>query len=323
MDFQKLISHCKQFGGLKLVWQYTKLGALWPAVRMGTRCLVTGRSFKAIYPEVLRKVEPQLEAKYAPLIRTSRIKYLEAKLEHKRSKIIWLCWLQGYENAPEMVKVCCASIRKHLPGYEIKWIDNNNWREFVQLPGYVVRKWEQGRIPAANFSDLLRLELLVRYGGTWMDSTVLCTGETSKGLPLSAYLDTDLFVFQYSKPGDEEINISNWFISACTNNEVLMVLRDMLLAYWRDYDCTVDYYIFHLFLSLVAKEFPEQIAAMPYGSSQRSIALMRHWGEPFDQEKWDRLVSRVGFHKLSYRVDRSVMEDKENYYHWILKQNKG
>ena len=39
-----------------------------------------------------------------------------------------------------------------------------------------MEKWEKGRIPAAMFSDLLRVELLIKYGGTWIDSTVLCTG---------------------------------------------------------------------------------------------------------------------------------------------------
>jgi len=46
----------------------------------------------------------------------------------------------------------------------------------VELPGYIVEKWEKGRIPAAMFSDLLRVELLIKYGGTWIDSTVFCTG---------------------------------------------------------------------------------------------------------------------------------------------------
>lgn len=43
----------------------------------------------------------------------------------------------------------------------------------MKLPDYIVKKWEKGRIPADLFSDLLRLELLIRYGGTWIDSTVL------------------------------------------------------------------------------------------------------------------------------------------------------
>jgi len=64
MDIHKLITRYKQFGGAKLVWQYVKLGALGPAIKAGVRCLVKRQSFKAIYPEVLKRVEPFLVQKY-------------------------------------------------------------------------------------------------------------------------------------------------------------------------------------------------------------------------------------------------------------------
>ena len=132
------------------------------------------------------------------------------------------------------------------------------------------------------------------------------------------YLDADLFLFQYSRPGSKEISISNWFITARKNNEVLMALREMLYAYWKDYDCTLDYYMFHLFFSMIAKEYPDEIAKMPYGYSSNSLVLLHHWGEKFDQKKWDKLTSQVCFHKLAFRVSDSVKNDKENYYNHIL-----
>ena len=163
------------------------------------------------------------------------------------------------------------------------------------------------------FSDLLRVELLIKYGGTWIDSTVLCTGNFSANL-----LDAELFMFQYTKEGSVPVSISNWFISACQNNEVLRVLREMLYAYWKDYDCVLDYYIFHLFFAMISKEYPEQILAMPYARSQNSLVLLHHWGDRFDQKKWDRLTDQVGFHKLAFRFSESVKVDKENYYNHIL-----
>lgn len=73
------------------------------------------------------------------------------------------------------------------------------------------------------------------------------------------------FLFQYTKQHSIPVSISNWFITASTYNEVMIVLRDMLYAYWKDYNCTLDYYIFHLFFSMLSKEYPEEILAMPYG----------------------------------------------------------
>lgn len=319
MDVRNLISRCKQFGGAKLVWQYVKLGALGPAIKAGVRCLLKRLSFKAIYPEVLRKIEPYLEKRYASVLQSKKEEVRCKSYKQDHPKIIWWCWLQGIENAPSIVKACFNSL-KRLTGYSLVVIDNSNWREYVELPEYIVKKWEKGHIPAALFSDLLRLELLIKYGGTWIDSTVLCTGFNGSNVQeFKGFLEPELFLFQYSWPGSKEISISNWFITARKNNEVLMVLREMLYAYWKDYDCTLDYYMFHLFFSMIAKEYPEVIVKMPYGYSPNSLVLLHHWGERFDQKKWDKLTSQVSFHKLAFRVSDSVKNDKENFYNYILR----
>ena len=197
MDFKKLISRYKQFGGFRLVREYIKLSALWPAVKARVRCLVKGQSFKAIYPEVLKKVEPMLVAKYRHVIQgfkssstseaTKSITRVQTNTDCTNqtdnastgSATVWFCWLQGLDDAPEIVKACYNSIKRNIPNREVKVIDAKNWKEYVELPDFIVKKWENGKIPAALFSDLLRLELLIKYGGTWIDSTVLCTGGSS------------------------------------------------------------------------------------------------------------------------------------------------
>lgn len=318
MDFNKPITRYRQFGGIRLVVEYAKLGVLWPAIKAGVRCVVKRQSFKTIYPAVLQLVEPFLIEKYAPV--ASRFKFQgSSDYECKRSKIVWFCWLQGLDQAPPIVKACYNSLKHNLSDRKIKVIDNENWKEYVELPDNIVKKWEKKRIPAALFSDLLRLELLIKYGGTWIDSTVLCSGFQDSCSRFQEYLDAELFLFQYTPEGTtKDISISNWFISAHSNNEVLMTLRNMLFAYWKDYGCTLDYYIFHLFFSTVAKEYPEEIAVMPYGYSMRSLTLLHHWGETFEQKNWDKLISKVCFHKLAFRNDQKIINNKENYYNHIL-----
>ena len=245
--------------------------------------------------------------------------YEGQKLEQKRSKIVWFCWLQGIEKASPIVKACLASLKQHLTDREIKIITNDNWREYVDLPEHIIDRWEKREMPPALFSDLLRLQLLIGYGGTWIDATVLCTGTEHAQM----YLDADLFMFQYTYPEDYPNSfrgISNWFITSCTNNVLLLTLWDMLFAYWKDFNCTLDYYIFHYFFALLAREYPDSIKEMPYGFSEWSITLVEHWGEPFNQKKWDKLTSIVNFHKLVYTIDDHVKKDKGNYYNWILEK---
>lgn len=337
MDYHRLIYRFSQFGGLRLIDEYIKLGALFPGLKAFFRCLVKRQSFKAIYPEVLRKIEPFLVKRYASVLRSKMSEVRGKTFEHEHPKVIWWCWLQGKQQAPPIVQACYNSLEQlKVLGYRLKVIDNENRKEFVELPDYIEKRWEKKQIPLALFSDLLRLELLIKYGGTWIDSTVLCTGfKEFNGLSSSSgstsspsvqefkrYLDADLFLFQYTKQGSIPVSISNWFISSCSNNEVLMVLREMLYAYWKDYDCVLDYYIFHLFFAMISKEYSEQIAAMPYGQSQNSLVLLHHWGEKFEQKKWDKLTSQVCFHKLAFRVSKETVESKGNFYQKILENYK-
>ena len=268
-----------------------------------------------------------LKAKYKQFL--LNYKRIENKT-HEYSDIIWWCWLQGIEVAPPIVRACYNSLVQgewfKVNGYKVNVIDAENWKDYIELPDYIVKKWEKEQIPSAMFSDLLRLQLLIKYGGTWIDSTVLCTLDSSFKFQCSSsqkYLDADLFLFQYTPEGTmKDISISNWFISAHSNNEVLMTLRDMLFAYWKDYNCTLDYYMFHLFFQMVAKDYPEQIEAMPYGNSMNSLVLLHHWDETFDQKKWDKLISRVSFHKLAFRVGMKTKVNKNNFYNYIVNTNK-
>lgn len=301
----------REFGGWRLVKEYAGLGLIPVIVKNFCRCILKGLSLKAIYPEVRKKVSPMLVKRYKPIIEESKLRYETMDLPHEHPKIVWWCWLQGLDNAPDIVKACLRSLRKHLPeDYEIRVIDEHSWSEWTTMPQYIVDKRSDGRIPAALFADLLRLELLIKYGGTWIDATVLCIGLNGGSMDARKLLESDLFFFQYTTPqGSHFRGISNWFISAHSNNKVLMTLRDMLMAYWRDYDCTMDYYIFHLFFLGMVKAYPKEIAEMPYAYSGDALELMNHWSEAYDERKWDAFTSASCFHKLSSRPNKTMADN--------------
>lgn len=75
-------------------------------------------------------------------------------------KNIWVCWLQGREQAPAIVQRCLASMEHWAPDYNIRLITAENMFEFVRLPEHLVQRYESGRIPFAHFSDVLRVALL-------------------------------------------------------------------------------------------------------------------------------------------------------------------
>ena len=92
------------------------------------------------------------------------------------SNKIWICWFQGIDNAPDLVKSCLKSVKRYFPDKEIILIDETNFLEYVNIPDYIIKKWKKGLISYAHFSDILRLEVLIAHGGLWLDSTVYVSG---------------------------------------------------------------------------------------------------------------------------------------------------
>ena len=326
-DYDRLITRFRQFGGMRLVWEYAKLGVLWIGVKEIARCILHGRSFKRVYPVVTRRVDEMLVKKYSHIPRSTEGRSqgenpcsprVGVRLEQKGSKV-WTCWLQGMENAPELVRACVESMRRTLPD-EVVVIDERNYTDYVTLPDYVVEKYNKGRIPDALFSDMLRLELLINHGGTWIDSTVLSTVHNPKeGKPQrpswKEITGSELFLYRYYRNGRVE-GTSNWFIHAKAGNALLADVRDMLYAYWRDYDCTVEYYIFHLFFSVAARWHPDMIHRMPKGNSYHALMLRDNIDKAFDAEWWRKLTDNVPFHKLNYRKVPVIRQG--TYYEFIV-----
>ena len=62
VDFDRLITRFRQFGGWRLVWQYVRMGVLWMGVCSLIRCALKGRSFKTAYPVITEKVDRILYA---------------------------------------------------------------------------------------------------------------------------------------------------------------------------------------------------------------------------------------------------------------------
>lgn len=248
-------------------------------------------------------VSPMLRKEFFPFMRHQEKCYSTQNLSHNRSNKVWFFWMQGLEEAPDVVKACLESLKKNLADRDIIVLNRSNICDYVSLPDFIISKHEKKIISHAKFSDLLRLELLIKYGGTWIDSTVYCS---NAHYPHELF-DSDLFVFQKISKGTIGFGgLSNWFISSCTNNVILLILRDMLYEYWKRYDCDVNYFIFHLFFCMIAEYHQEEIANMPKQSNGYPLALGSRLTEQYDEVWYEKLCSYTSFHKLTYKLNRKA-----------------
>lgn len=253
----------------------------------------------------------KIRKKIAPYVK------IDEKVDNNVSapKKIWFCWLQGLENAPDLVKACYQSLQKHLVGYEINVITSQNLGEYVELPDYIITKWKNKSISNAHFSDVIRIALLAKWGGTWIDSTVLCTGK------MPSYIEnSNFFVFSNEYRNDLSSKISNWFIHAIPNHPIIVKTRDLLYKYWKQNDKICHYFLFHMIMTIIIENNEELVNDMPFVSNINPHVLQFKYlfNSPNDSER-ELIKQFSAFHKLSYKFDKELTCKENTNYQLILK----
>lgn len=305
-------------GGWALIKQYAKAGVLFYALAQLCLTGFSRKSLELLRLDVQLKIQNKLRRMYLPILKkfdAERCEETEFQSDAVYRKV-WICWLQGIENAPELVQKCYASIQEHITDREIVLITSENRKQYVAFPDYIEQKYESGIITHTHFSDLLRIALLAQYGGTWIDATVFCSGGT---IP-KYMLDSDFFVFQNLKPGADGhvLNISSWFMTARTRNKIVTAVRDLLYAYWEKNNNLIDYFLLHHFFAIVADYYAEDWKnIIPFSNAVPHILLLRLF-EPYNEECYNETKRMCPFHKLAYKRSSEEFCKKGTYYDVIF-----
>lgn len=309
-----LLQTFTKVGGISLLKEYARNGVL-PYVCL--QLAISGFSKKSL--EIVRngvslKIYHKLRKRYKKALDEFDNNYQE--LQQTQSKKVWVCWMQGMENAPELVQRCFRSLEDNLKDREIVLITSSNLEQYTDFPKYILEKYKKGLITHTHFSDLLRVELLCRYGGTWIDATVFCSG----GDIPSYMLDSELFMFQNLKPGADGsvLNISSWFMTSCANNKIMLAVRALLWEYWKKEDRLIDYFLVHHFIMMAQEYYKEDWKKMvQYPNSMPHILLLMLYDD-FNQKKWDAVTSVCPFHKLTYKSTAEELAKEGTYYKYIM-----
>lgn len=254
-----------------------------------------------------------LRCKYSRFLKNYEKK---EKRPHEYSDFVWWCWFQGEENAPEVAKACLASLRKNMPEKKIVVITEKNMWDYVSMPDFIKEKYKKGIITKTHFSDLLRLELLINYGGAWIDSTVFCSAN-----PQYAF-NCPLFVFKTNEKNDPATAAQSWFISAEKQNPILILTRDLLFEYWEKKNFMIHYFLIYFFMKLASQKYKEEWNSIPFFSDVPPHILQRELFAEYSKERMEQLKRMSDIHKLTYKFKNpSDTQKKGTIYQHLLKES--
>ncbi|MEO5755391.1 MAG: capsular polysaccharide synthesis protein [Mesorhizobium sp.] len=217
---------------------------------------------------------------------------------------IWQFWGQGAHEAPPLVRACLRSVERHKGSRQLIVLDDKTLESHIELPGHV---WDKRSLMTRqHFSNLIRLSLLHRHGGTWLDATILLRQ------PVPAEIEREDFYMLREITRHPRL-VETWFMHARKGHPLIETVLHGLADYWKKYDALHDYFMFpyHFEASLLLhRQLRRDFLRMPQVGADRPHELQWQLLQPFDGSIHRAIFDSFWLHKLSHKIERPATTDR-------------
>lgn len=234
---------------------------------------------------------------------------------------IWICWWTGENTAPPLVGQCIKSIRKHAGVHPVHLITKDNYREYLEIPAFMLKKVADGKMGFAHLADYIRVKLLATHGGLWLDATIFC----SQQIPTMCFAHP---LFTCKGPVRKSGYISDYrWVTFCLGgwkgNVFYRYLVDAFEQYWEQNDYAIDYLFFDHIIHLAYSQLPaisHLLDALPDNNIHRDD-LQTAMNAKLPASAFDTVLQQdTAMYKLSWRETYSQSTDNNEpsiYRHFL------
>ena len=226
-------------------------------LKLGTarmRCILEDESIASVQAKNAAILE-KLHKDYAHLL--SRYMDQAETTTPGENAPIWMLWWDG--KMPPIIELCYRSKLKNAGSHPVILLTKDNVRDYVAFPSQVWEQFRRGKLRIAHLADMIRVQLIRRYGGLWLDASIYCSQE----IPEAVF---ELPV--YSIKGDTNpayISDGRWTtfaIGGWQNNILCSFLDDFFQKYVAAGNRFLDYYMFDCAIALAYQKIPAVGAAI-------------------------------------------------------------
>lgn len=258
-----------------------------------------------------KHVESYLKEKLSVTIEKYKSYEPDRAVEGNCNKYAWTFWWQGENNCPDSIKMCLSSLKSNLSNVELHVIDKHNIRDWLDLPDYIYDKVKRGEITLTHLSDIVRMNLLNKYGGVWFDATIIMLGE----------FDDKWFEYCYftakQKPKDC-LCVSNYrwtgsYLGGKKGNLFFEYMSEAFNSYWKEHHWLIDYFLIDFFVDIALREFEwfkKMYDVLPENNS-RMYDLEDELNKQFKKNVLDDIYRDGNIYKLQRRTDYKVTVNGE------------
>ena len=156
------------------------------------------------------------------------------------------------------------------------------------------------KISLPHFADILRCQLLSRYGGFWFDATLFCTQTDF----IPRHKDLNYFSCKQSVCSHFTQGLwSTWCCASGKDNPLFAFLYEMFILYFNRYDTILDYIQFDYTWMYAYVKFEwvaEMIDDLRYTSTNATV-LIDNFGKMYNQLFFEHIMKTNLFLKLNWK----------------------
>ncbi len=260
-----------------------------------------------------------LQTSLAPVI--EKYKSLDDKGTAAENAPVWGCWWTGEETAPPLVRQCICSIRKNAGTHPVHLITQDNYSAYLDIPSFLLNRLKNKQIGFAHFADYLRVCLLEKYGGLWLDATIFC----SQKIPDYCF-NMSFFTCKSELKTGFYLSDFQWVtfvLGAWKGNIVYAFLKEAFEAYWKNTERAIDYLFFDDLIYLAKENIPaikRYLDSVQINNIHRDD-LQAAMNECRPAEDFcDIIKSDTALYKLSWRetYSETTADGKPSIYSYFL-----
>jgi len=215
---------------------------------------------------------------------------------------VWVYWDRP-ETMPDVVAAARASLRAQVrEPFELVELDDSTVDAYADLSHSPLTRRLQGR--PTHFSDYLRLLLLHRHGGLWLDATCYLTQDLWEGT--EAVRREGLFLYRYAGS-----RVGSWFLWSEPDSLILNSILAVFELWWEREDRLTNYFMWHDIAEMLywtRPDYREAWDAMTAVHPRAALAMLRHLEKPYDPEMFEQIARESYVHKLTYKFDPRALD---------------
>ena len=235
---------------------------------------------------------------------------------------VWSMWWQGEAQADKLFRMCIDSARRHTHQPVIT-LDKDNYRQYFELPDYILRKHAEGKIALQHICDLMVVSILAAEGGFFTGATVWWSQDATEEL-----LRAPFWTCRAVSESRVNMSRSRWVgyvMGGRREFPLFAFARDCLHEYWQNCDKAVDYLMLDYIFELAYQNIPcvrAAIDALPPQNNMLRNELIYHLSDSYDPERFKRYTQGDTFlYKLSWKfgnkAEKTLDGKSTNYGHML------